>query len=131
MSSTRRISLTIPSDLVADLDDISTRLGCSRSASVTGLLANSLPALRAFVDSLPDDLVRPDGVEEGAGRRLRGASGAVLRDQLDNIRGMLDTVSDPSDFALEPCSDRPAGCSCDYSSSVRVAPAGGCLVHRG
>jgi len=102
MASTRRVTLTIPVDLVANLDDISRRLGCTRSAVLTGLLQDALPPLRALLDALPVEDLRPDGVDEGAGRRLRGASGEVLRDQISAIQDMVNSIPDSDEFELRP-----------------------------
>ena len=105
MSSTRRVTLSLPAHLVADLNDVSRRLGCTRSAALVGVLENALPPLRALLDALPAEDIRPEGVTEGAGRRLRGASGAVLRDQLSGIQDLLSSVPGSEEFEL--VSDEP------------------------
>lgn len=120
----KRLTLSLSPDVAAQLASVSSQMGISRSALASELLSETLPALSEFVrnaqgSTSPDTLLR-----------LRGASATAIRSQLDDLRDAIEAV-DPSGFALTPCEDRPAGCSCDYSSGERVAPSGGCLVHGG
>lgn len=126
MANMKRVSFTLPPEVVDNLNFISHRLGVSKSSVVGDLLGKGLSPLAELLRVMPADATAaPDDVV----RRLRGASGEQIRGQLDHLREVFDQLEDPSDFQLTPCEDRPAGCSCDFSSGERVAPARGCLVH--
>lgn len=126
MPTMKRTSFTLPPEVVENLNFISRRLGVSKSSIVGDLLGKSLSPLAELLRVLPDDgSSAPDDVV----RRLRGASGEHIRGQLDHLREVFDQLEGPDDFQLTPCEDRPAGCSCDFSSGERIAPARGCLVH--
>jgi hypothetical protein len=122
----KRVTLSLSPDVAAELDRVSQLMGISRSALVSEVLSESLPALSAFLRNFAQSPTPSTGSE--ASLRLRGASADLIRSQLDQLRDAVESV-DPSGFALTPCSDRPAGCSCDYSTGERVPPARGCLVH--
>lgn len=126
MSQMKRASFTLPPEVLDQLAYVSSRLGVSKSSIVGDVLAQSLGPLSELIRALPE------GADADAGeavRRLRGASGEVIRERLDHLRDVLDSISDTDSFELTPCDDRPAGCSCDYSSGERVAPPHGCIVH--
>lgn len=126
MANMKRVSFTLPPAVVDNLNFISRRLGVSKSSVVGDLLGKGLSPLAELLRVLPaDSTSAPDDVI----RRLRGASGEQIRGQLEHLREVFDLLEDPSDFQLTPCADRPAGCSCDYSTGERLAPSHGCLVH--
>lgn len=120
----RRTSLTLPPAVIDDLDYIASRSRASRSAVASEILSEALPTLVSLLRSIPDS------PEPGDALRFRGQSAELIRERLDNLRDMSDDLLSPSRLPLDPCGDRPAGCSCDYSSGERVAPSEGCLVHR-
>jgi len=126
MANMKRVSFTLPPEVVDNLNFISQRLGVSKSSVVGDLLGKGLTPLAELLRVLPAD---SDSSPDDVVRRLRGASGEQIRGQLDHLRDIFDNLEDPSDFQLTPCDDRPAGCSCDFSSGERVTPARGCLVH--
>ena len=121
----RRVTLSLRPNVADDLDYVASRLGISRSALASETLAESLGPLRQLLSALPAEGASPEEVS----RRMRGASHDIIRDRLNHLRDVLGAIDDPDSFELTPCDDRPAGCSCDYSSGERVAPPGGCLVH--
>lgn len=118
----KRVTLSLSPETAASLDFIAHKLGASRSAIASDLLAEAVKPLAQLVRVLPEES-GPDGA-----LRMRGASADLIRDRLDHLRDLASADSD--DFTLTPCSDRPAGCSCDYSTGERIPPKGGCLVHR-
>ena len=118
----KRVSLSLTPDVHDALNDVSHLLGVSRSSLVNELLSELLPTMSGLLHHLHD------GDSSEAAMRLRGASASVIRDKLNVLRDAMQDL-DPDSFELVPCADRPAGCSCDYSSGLRVPPRGGCLVH--
>lgn len=126
MPNMKRVSFTLPPNVVDELDYISRTLGVSKSSIVGELLGKGLLPLAEILRALATDTT-PCSVD--VVRRLRGASADQIRGELDHLREVFDSIEDPSDFELDPCYDRPAGCSCDYSSGERIAPRAGCLVH--
>jgi len=119
----KRVSLSLTPEVYAALDETASLMGVSRSSLVNEMLAEGLPTLSEFLRA-----VRGAEPSTGAAMRLRGASAGAIRSRLNALRDAVDEL-DPDAFELTPCEDRPAGCSCDYSTGVRVPPAGGCLVH--
>lgn len=121
-----RASFTLPPDVVRELDYVSRRLGATKSSVVSEVLAEVLGPLSELLRAMPEG-ASPSG-DSDALLRFRGASGDVIRGRLNALRDLMADI-DPESFELVPCADRPAGCSCDYSSGERVPPRGGCLVH--
>ena len=118
----KRVTLSLTTETAASLDYIAHKLGASRSAIASDLLSEAVKDLIQIVRYLP---------AEGSSDtplRARGASAELIRDRLDALRDA--SIPDPDNFELDPCSDRPAGCSCSYHTGERVPPRGGCLVHR-
>lgn len=128
MTHMKRASFTLPPEVLQDLAYVASRLGSSKSAIVAEVLGSTLGPLTELLRVVPDESALPP---EETVRRLRGASGALIRERLDHLRDVVESLDDPDGFELTPCDDRPAGCSCDYSSGERVPPARGCLVHGG
>lgn len=126
MPNMKRASFTLPPEVIQQLDFISNRLGVSKSSIVGDFLSKGLGPICELLRAMPQDSSAPPA---DVVRRLRGASGEQIRGELDHLRDVFDSLEDPSDFQLTPCEDRPSGCSCEFSSGERVAPARGCLVH--
>lgn len=82
MSGFKRCSVSLPSDLVDDLDYISKRLRMSRSALLSSILAEGLPSLVQIVTVLPEDLSKVTDVDA---RRFRGETADVLSKQVADI----------------------------------------------
>lgn len=72
MSSFKRVSLSLPADLAADLEYVHQRVRVSKSALVATLLSQGVADLRKLFEDLPDDPT-PDDI-----RRLRGASAELV-----------------------------------------------------
>ena len=84
MSSSTRLTLSIPDDVVAMLDAVSSRLGVSRSAIGSELLRDELLRLKPLLPYYPISAVPADPV------RLRGESVLVVRERLSRLRGASD-----------------------------------------
>lgn len=85
--STRRITLSIPSDLVDELDRVAKHLGITRSALASGLLS---PITSQLVQVIADvDVESPTGDS----RRMRGKSVALIGDLLAEVQSVYDDVS--------------------------------------
>lgn len=82
MSDFKRCSMSLPTDLVNDLDYISKRLRMSRSALLSAILAEGLPNLVQVVTVLPEDL---STVTDADARRFRGATADALTKQVADI----------------------------------------------
>lgn len=82
----KKISITVSPELAADLDHVAGRLGVSRSAIISGLLAAPVSDMRAMLDQLPLNPTPADVV------RFRGASAEVVRDRLSNLQGIADDL---------------------------------------
>jgi len=78
----KKISITVSPELAADLDHVAGRLGVSRSAIISELLAAPVSDMRAMLDQLPLNPTPADVV------RFRGASAEVVRDRLSNLQGI-------------------------------------------
>lgn len=84
----RKVSMSLPADVVGDLDHISARLGISRSALTGQLLAAALPDMRALLDIIPPAPTPSDLV------RFRGESTDVVRARIDSLlRAQSDLLS--------------------------------------
>lgn len=83
MSSVRRCTMSLPSDLVEKLDKLSALVGVSRSALVAELLGESVDILDSMlqVAAVPS----PENL-----RRLRGDSARVVQEKVAELKGLLD-----------------------------------------
>ena len=81
-SKVRKITVSLPGDVVSSLDHISGKMRVSRSAFLSSLLASSLPPLVELVDCMPE----PDEALTGSDvRRLRGISGEIIGDEIARL----------------------------------------------
>lgn len=89
MAGFKRVSLSLPSEVVDDLDYISKRLGISRSAFVSQMLLSvELGSVRALVASIPESPTDADA------RRFRGDSREFVREQLEKLQGLQGGLFD-------------------------------------
>jgi len=86
MSNVTRVTLSLPAELCADLDEVCGALGLSRSAFISGMLSNHLPVAVAVVKTLGGD-----GEEQRGGRRYSEAS---MEGISSLIRGLSDAQTD-------------------------------------
>lgn len=84
-----RISITLPADVLDDLDFVSNKLSISRSALIGSMLPDGLRVLRELAEQIPLNPTPEDVV------RLRGASEAIVQGRIDQLKGMAhDLFSD-------------------------------------
>lgn len=81
-----KISITIPPELLADLDYVSGRLGVSRSALISEVLPQGLQMMRSMLEQVPLN-PSPDDV-----LRFRGESADLVREKIESLRGMSDDL---------------------------------------
>lgn len=78
----RRLTFTLPPDVVSDLDYISKRVSISRSSLLGNLIAEPAHDLRTLLESVPDNPTDEDII------RARGASDALIKERLSAIKGL-------------------------------------------
>lgn len=83
MSTVKRITLSVPIELARDLDYVQRRMGVSRSAFVSSILADGVRDLRELLESLPEQPTPDDVV------RFRGKSIALVDQRIDTARSKL------------------------------------------
>jgi hypothetical protein len=76
----RKLSFSLPPELVDDLDYLSSRLGVTRSALLASLMLEPMHDLRSMVESIPEDPTHEDIV------RLRGKSEAIVEQRVSSLR---------------------------------------------
>lgn len=86
MSSTKRISLTIPSDLLLEIDYCAGRLGITRSAFMCELTSSGINSLSTLLRSLPES------PSDSSIKRFRGDSVAVIQELVRNAMSELDAL---------------------------------------
>jgi hypothetical protein len=77
-----RVTISLPDDLLSDLDFVASRFKITRSGVVSGLLSEVVPSVRAIVGLMP-----PPGsdVTEADVKRFRGASADLISKQLAQL----------------------------------------------
>jgi hypothetical protein len=80
MSQMKRVSFTVPPQLVDDLGYLSERLGVTRSAIISDLMLDPLHDLRGLVEMIPAKAT-PEDV-----KRMRGASVDLVTERLASLR---------------------------------------------
>lgn len=78
----RRITCSLPPNAVEQLDFVASRLHCTRSALLSQMLVQSLPAMVELASCLPEDLTAATGDDV---RRLRGASAEIIGKQVSRL----------------------------------------------
>lgn len=81
-----KISITVPPELVADLDYVSGRLGVSRSALISEILPESLGFMRSMLEQVPLNPTPEDVL------RFRGDSAELVRGKIESLKGMTDDL---------------------------------------
>jgi hypothetical protein len=82
MSDFKRCSLSLPADVVFQLDFCADKMKLSRSAFLSALLSDALPSLVRVLGTLPPDASQATSHDA---RRFRGAAADVITDQLSSL----------------------------------------------
>jgi hypothetical protein len=82
------MSFTVPPQVRADLDYLSARLGVTKSALISELLATPLADLRSLVEMVPDNPSQDDLL------RARGKSNELITDRLQSYRKLEGDLFD-------------------------------------
>lgn len=86
MANLRKISISVPEDLVSDLDYLAARTGTSRSAIISEFLADAAQHVRKVLELIPPNPTAADLV------RMRGQSESVVRARLSSLQSMTDDL---------------------------------------
>lgn len=85
----KKITVSLPPAVVDDLDFIASTIGLSRSALLSSILAQSLPAVKATVVTLigaaNDAIAESDGDAEAASKRYNAHSKAAIDDFMERV----------------------------------------------
>lgn len=92
----RKITVSLPPNVVDQLDFVSSRLRCSRSALLSEVLGHSMPSLVQIASCIPE--VGQDVTEVDA-RRLRGVSAEVIGEQVRKLLAMSEGVGQDDLFS--------------------------------
>lgn len=82
MSKSRKVSLSLDANLVANLDYLSSRMSVSRSALVTQLLLDGVAHMRRLVEVIPPNPTPADLV------RMRGDSIEEVRARIESLKSL-------------------------------------------
>lgn len=82
----RKITLSLPADMVENLDYVSKRINVSRSALLSQITEEPIKTLRALVSSVPENPTEEDII------RAKGRSISIIGDRIDQIKGMNDDL---------------------------------------
>lgn len=86
MATTRKISVSLPDQLVDDLDYLSGRMGVSRSAIIAEFMATAVGETRKLFELIPPNPTPTDVL------RMRGQSEEAIRARLESLKGMTDDL---------------------------------------
>lgn len=81
-----KISVSLPSGIVDDLDYLASRLGVSRSALIGQLMSESVPEVRRLLELVPPNPTPAELL------RMRGQSEDAIRQRLQSLKGMTDDL---------------------------------------
>ena len=87
-AKTQRITLSLPSEVVSNLDFLSNTMGVSRSAFVSALMSDILPPL------VPLAKIAAQCGKEGDSRRYRGEFASELNSMLERLNDGLEGIQD-------------------------------------
>lgn len=82
----KKISVTLPPELVADLDYVSGRLGVSRSALIAQTLPEGLGFIRDLLTAIPENPTPEDVIQ------FRGSSAEQIRVRIEQLKGVADDL---------------------------------------
>lgn len=86
MSKMRKITISMPDDLVVNLDYLAVRTGTSRSAIISEFLADAVQHTRKLFELIPPSPTPADVV------RMRGQSEEIVRTRLQSLQGMANDL---------------------------------------
>lgn len=86
MAKTSKISVSLPAELVEDLDYLSARMGVSRSAIIAEMLSEAAAEARRLIALVPPNPTPADVL------RMRGQSEEAIRTRLESLKGMTDDL---------------------------------------
>ncbi|AXH78983.1 MAG: CopG family transcriptional regulator [Circular genetic element sp.] len=87
-SKTVRITVSLPSQVVSNLDYISTTIGVSRSAFLSSLLSESLPPIVPLVQ------IVASASKDGDSKRFRGAAVSAINDAVSRLVSGSEVLQD-------------------------------------
>jgi len=80
----RKLSVSVPSMVVEDMDYITGRMKISRSALISNLINSPVHDMRVLLESIPDNPSPEDII------RSRGASADLVKKRLTEINQLVD-----------------------------------------
>ncbi len=86
MATLRKISVSLPAELVVNLDYLAARTGTSRSAIISEFLGDAVEQTRKLFELVPPNPTPAEIV------RMRGQSEEVVRDRLASLQGLADDL---------------------------------------
>lgn len=86
MANLRKISVSLPEELVVNLDYLASRTGTSRSAIISEFLSEAAGDARRLLELIPPNPTAADVV------RMRGDSEAVVRERLASLQGIANDL---------------------------------------
>lgn len=81
-----KVAMSLPRQLVDDLDYLASRLGVSRSALVSELLSESVTEMRRIISVIPPNPTPADLL------RMRGESEALVRERIASATRLTDDL---------------------------------------
>lgn len=83
-----RMSFTVPAQFRDDLSYISSRMGVSKSAALSTLMAETLTDIRSLLEQFPD--IRSDQqIDDPAVRRFRDSSVTYINETAERVSRLL------------------------------------------
>lgn len=82
----RKITISMPDNLVTNLDYLAARIGASRSAIIAEFLAEGVLQSRRLLELVPPNPTPADLL------RMRGQSEQVVRERISSLQGMADDL---------------------------------------
>lgn len=86
MANLRKISVSLPAELVVNLDYLAARTGTSRSAIISEFLGDAVEQTRKLFELVPPNPTPAEIV------RMRGQSEDVVRGRLASLQGLADDL---------------------------------------
>jgi hypothetical protein len=91
----KRVNLTLPDDLVADIDSFASAMGASRAGAIAGLLKQT--DFRALSDLMSVASAANSEDDPHAARRFRGESAELILKELHRVLNVQGGLFDDSE----------------------------------